>query len=222
MKLRTIRNMAVALFLLHFIFSNYHLAASVKAALNAGPSEVAAYSGEPNLNRDDWHSEKTINGMAAEVAGEAQTPDGPAKVTLSFECTPGKGGTNSVVFVVLGATKLKGFDFDNFEGPDAPASAKPLVTFTVHRTSGADVVVKTTASGSYTVTDQGFAFEVSTAANVREGKVAQLTDAIARGGASISVRVQGFKDPQKTIQVTFSTAGAAEVVSQAMKACSKR
>jgi hypothetical protein len=191
---------------------------SAEAGHVAEPSKPAAHA----LDRDDWHSEKTINGMAAEIAGQAQTPDGPAKVRLSFECTAGKGGTNSVVFVVLGATKLKGFDFDNFEGPDAPASAKPLVTFTVHRTSGADVVVKTTASGSYTVTDEGFAFEVSTAANAREGKVAQLTDAVVRGAASISVRVQGFKDPQKTIQVTFSTNGAAEVVGQAMKACAKR
>jgi len=170
---------------------------------------------------EGWHTEKTISGMAAETAGEAKTPDGPAKVRLSFECTPGKNGTDSVVFIVLGATKLKGFDFDDFEGPDAVARAKALLTFTVQRTKGPDVVVKTNAAGSYTVTEGGFAFEVSTAANTKEGKVTQLTEAIAGGASSISVQVQDFADAAKNIQATFPTAGAAEMLSQTMKACSR-
>lgn len=171
-------------------------------------------------NADDWQVNKTISGMEAIVDGQAHTPDGPAKVRLSFTCTPGKGGTSGVSFVVLGANKLTGFDFDDFEGPDAPASGKPLVTFVAHK-NGGDVVVQTACSGSYTVTDGGFSFDAYNAANAR-GKVTELSDALIAGATSISVRVQGLKNPQKTIEATFQATGAAEAVRQAMKACGKR
>jgi hypothetical protein len=216
---RSMRYLSLGVALLPFTVSGYSfrtLAVTPGVASSAGLS--AQSSGTPSS--EAWHSEKTLNGTAAEVAGEAQTPDGPAKVTLSFECTPGKGGTSVADFVVLGATKLKGFDFDDFEGPDAPAKSKPLVTFTVHPASGSDVVVNTAVSGSYTVTDGGFAFEAYTKAN-EPGKVTQLTDAIAAGGLSISVLVQSFNHADKSIQATFSTKGAAGIVRDAMKSCGK-
>jgi hypothetical protein len=171
-------------------------------------------------NMDDWHASKTISGMEAVVDGQAQTPDGPAKVQLSFTCTPGRGGTSGVSFVVLGATKLTGFDFDDFEGPDAPAAEKPLVTFTVHK-AGGDVVVHTACSGSFTVSGGGFSFDTYNMTNTR-GKVTELSDALIAGATSISVRVQGLKNPQKTIEATFQASGAAEALRQVMKACAKR
>jgi hypothetical protein len=212
--------LSFALSLFFCIVSTEGPVTSVRTDGVAEPARTAAHDNGTAGSGEDWHSQKTLNGMAAEVAGEAQTPDGPAKVTLSFECTPGKGGTSVVDFVVLGATKLTGFDFDDFEGPDAPAKNKPLVTFTVQPVKGNEVIVTTVVSGSYTVTDQGFAFEAYNMAN-EPGKVTQLSDAIAAGASSISVRVQGFKHSEKTLQATFSTNGAAEIVKQAMKACGK-
>jgi hypothetical protein len=168
----------------------------------------------------DWQIKKQQNGTVAEVAADAQTPDGTAKTTISFQCSPGKGGTSTITFVVLGAFRMKGFDFDDFEGPDAPAQRHSQVTITAHRPSG-DLVIKTACTGYYTVSDEGFAFEITTMANVR-GKVTQMSDAMIQGATGISVRVQGLKHPQKVIQANFPATGAAAALSQVMQGCGKR
>src|SRR5260370_6100492 len=168
---------------------------------------------------DDWQIKKEQNRTSAEVSADGQTPDGTAKTTLSFQCTPGKGGTSTITFTVLGAFKMKGFDFDDFEGPDAPAQRHAHVTITAHRPAG-DLVIKTACTGYYTVSDEGFAFEISTMANVR-GKVTQFSDALIHGATGISVRVQGLKHPQKIIETNFPAAGAAAALTQVMQRCGK-
>ncbi len=168
----------------------------------------------------DWQVKKEQNGMAAEVAADGQTPDGTAKTTLSFQCSPGKGGTSTITFIVLGAFKMKGFDFDDFEGPDAPAQRHAQVTLTTHRLAG-DLVIKTPCTGYYTVSDEGFAFEITTMASVR-GKVTQLSDALIQGATGISIRIKGLKHPEKIIEANFPATGAAAALTQVMQGCGSR
>ena len=193
------------------------------AAFGAGEragSEGSQGYASAHKSTDDWQLKKEQNGMAAEVAAEARTPDGPAKSTLSFQCSPGKGGTSTITFIVLGAVKMNGFDFDEFEGPDAPAQRRSLVTITAHRPAR-NLVIRTACSGYYTVSDEGFAFEVTTMANV-SGKVNQLADALIHDAGGISVRVHGLKHPQKVIEADFPTGGSAAVLGEVMRGCGRR
>jgi hypothetical protein len=185
---------------------------------NAKPSHAL---GVPASARavEDWQVKTLANGSAAEVAVDAQTPDGPAKSTLSFQCSPGKGGTSTITFIVLGAAKMKGFDFDEFEGPDAPAQRRALVTLTAHRPAG-DLVIRTACTGYFTVSDEGFAFEVTIMANVR-GKVTRLSDALIHGATGISIHIRGLKHPEKNIEATFPATGAAAALTQVMRGCGK-
>jgi len=191
------------------------------AALESPRSGQAHYyAGAVSTSRDDWQLKKEQNRTAAEVAAEARTPDGPAKSTLSFHCSPGKGGASTITFIVLGAVKMEGFDFDEFEGPDAPAQRRSLVTITAHR-PGRNLVIKTSCTGYYTVSDEAFAFEITTMANVY-GKVNQLSDALIHGATGISVRVRGLKHAQKVIEADFPTSGAAAVLGEVMRGCGRR
>ena len=175
---------------------------------------------ETTPSADDWQVRKQQYNTTAEVAADGQTPDGAAKTTLSFQCTSGKGGASTITFIVLGAFKMKGFDFDDFEGPDAPAQRHAQVTITAHRPGG-DLVIRTACTGYYTVSDEGFAFEITTMANVR-GKVTQLSDALINGATGISIHIKGLKHPEKIIEATFPTAGAPAALTQVMQACGNR
>ena len=170
---------------------------------------------------DDWQVKPVQNGMTAMIQGEAKTPDGPAKVSLSFTCVPGKDGTTSIEFIVQNANNMRGFPFDAFEGPDAPAANLSLITFTAHRASG-DLVVKSGCSGFYggqDVPDDAFTFEIASVLKDRQRSVKQLSDALIQGATSISIKITGYKQPGKLVEASFSTAGAAAAVGQVMKGC---
>ena len=182
---------------------------------------------EPELSSgDDWQVKPLRNGTSvygtsASVDGQARTPDGPAKVSLSFTCVPGKDGTTGIDFIVQGSNSMKGFPFDAFEGPDAPAASLSLITFTAHRPSG-DLIVKTGCSGSYGgsgVPDDAFTFEIASVLKARKRSVAQLSNALIQGATSISIKIMGYKQQNKTVEAEFSTAGAAAAVAEVMKSC---
>ena len=183
------------------------------------PDRSPNYAGR-HKPADGWQIKKQDNGVVAEAAAEAKTPDGPARSTLSFQCTSGKGGASTIEFTVAGAVAMKGFDFDEFEGPDAPAQRHALVTLTAHRPAG-DLVIRTSCTGFYTVSDEGFAFEVTTMANVH-GKVSKLSDALIHGATSISIRIRGLKHAEKTIEATFPADGAPAILGQIMAGCGRR
>ncbi|MGH9759225.1 MAG: hypothetical protein ACREDR_22970 [Blastocatellia bacterium] len=170
---------------------------------------------------DDWQVKPVQSGMTAVVEGQAKTPDGLAKASLSFSCVPGKDGTTSIEFIVQGANNMKGFPFDAFEGPDAPAANLSLIAFTAHRAAG-DLIVKSGCSGFYGgagVPDDAFTFEVASVLKARQRSVKQLSDALIQGATSISIKITGYKQPGKIVEATFSTSGAAAAVGQVMKAC---
>ena len=207
------------------LFCSFQLGAGLS---RAGASKVSEPVGSdrppgfagPYKSANAWQIKNQDNGVVAEAAAEAKTPDGPARSTLSFQCTSGKGGASTIEFTVAGAVAMKGFDFDEFEGPDAPAQRHALVTLTAHRRAG-DLVIRTSCTGFYTVSDEGFAFEVTTMANVH-GKVSQLSDALIHGATSISIRIRGLKHAEKTIEATFPADGAPAILGQIMAGCGKR
>ncbi|HEY6333578.1 MAG TPA: hypothetical protein VI756_29930 [Blastocatellia bacterium] len=189
-------------------------------ASNAPGGRVLSGGDREANSSDDWQVKKDQSGMGAVVEGQAQTPDGPARATLVFHCTPGKRGTTSVQFIVDGAAKMKGFPFDAFEGPDAPAAKFALITFTVHRPAG-DLRVKSSCSASYGgmgVPDDSFTFEIDAVLKGRKRAVTQLSDALIAGATSFSINIAAYKG-QGSIDATFSTGGASAAVSQAMKDC---
>ena len=181
----------------------------------AGSAETKA------ANQSDWQVKKIQNGMAAVVVGQAQTPDGPAKATLSFYCVPGKGGTTGLEFIVMGAANMNGFPFNSFEGPDAPAAPLPLIVITAHRASG-DLVVKTGCSGFYggaDVPDDAFTFEIASVTRARQRGISQISEALIQGATSLSIKVIGYKQPKKSVDITVQAAGAATAIGEVMKAC---
>src|SRR5262249_53575708 len=61
------------------------------------------------------------------LEGKLQAPGGTRTVRLPFVCkTDSDGGAVSVELWVPQAFKLKDFDYDNFEGPDAAARERAL------------------------------------------------------------------------------------------------
>ena len=99
------------------------------------------------------------------TAASGDTPDGPATTTLTLACRPegGKGG----IFVSYGlrdAHKMKSFDLIYFQGPDAPAQHKRLVTLSI-QTKRAKSIFKRRASGEYSNMDNSddFQFEMGRA-----------------------------------------------------------
>src|SRR5262245_923319 len=92
------------------------------------------------------------------VSTQAATPDGNRPAQMEFQYTTGRGGGLELKLSLPDATSLKGFNFDDFEGPDAPSGNHKLGELRAQSAAGA-AVFQTTVSGSY-ATDTEFVFAV--------------------------------------------------------------
>ena len=98
----------------------------------------------------DWkYAVKPNDLRSATTTATGTSPDGPIKTTLNVEYSPGKEGVLTLDFIVAGAEKMKGFGFEEFEGPDAPAAKRKLTSFTVEKAGGKPLAVQVKVAGWY-------------------------------------------------------------------------
>lgn len=136
--------------------------------------------------------------------------DGPGGFEIGFFCdttyTPSERGALGFNLRVNAVSKLKNFSFVDFEGPDAPAQAKKLLTARVIRKGGPPLVLPMRASGSFVDTD-AFAFSVAEVTRVASSEPKTLLKALAAADAeSLQITVTDFRNPKSTLVFTIPVA----------------
>ncbi len=136
--------------------------------------------------------------------GQLTTPGGVRSVSLRLLCDPdADGGAISVELWVPQANKLKDFDYDDFEGPDAAAGDRDLSRLSLAG-DGAKTEIAHAAAGWYSGEDPDtFVFGLSQLSH-RKGKIATLLQAVDPKHTQL-VWVQGaFDDPKRQLRAVFA------------------
>ena len=138
--------------------------------------------------------------------------------TLHVACSPDpNGGALSIELNVPEAYKLKDFDYDDFEGPDAAASTQTLSALTWHAASAADTSITSTAAGWYL--DDTFNFGINQLSHQRR-EPARLLNAIRDEAGQLTWTQTGFDNPKHQLIARFDfNAAAAQQLHQSVAEC---
>ncbi|HET7843188.1 MAG TPA: hypothetical protein VFL14_03495, partial [Xanthomonadales bacterium] len=128
--------------------------------------------------QDAWTASVNEHGLRrAQAEGRAKLGEAEVPATLALTCTTGKGGAVTWTLAVQQKDALVGFDFDAFEGPDAPVGDRALARLELE-----GGVLRTgfdTRVNGYLADSTTFAFEFSAPANSasQAGLLAEAVDA---------------------------------------------
>jgi hypothetical protein len=124
-------------------------------------------------------------------------------VSLRVLCDPDPhGGAISIELWVPQAYTLKDFDYEDFEGPDAPAAERALSRVTLAGATGSTEITRA-AAGWFSGEDPAtFVFGLNQPSG-RRGDVAKLLGAIDVHRTGLTWVQTGFDDPQRELRATF-------------------
>lgn len=164
-----------------------------------------------------WTASVNENGLRrAQAVGSARLGAAEVPATLELTCTTGKGGAVTWTLKLAQKDTLVGFDFDAFEGPDAPAGARALARLALD-----GGVLRTgfdTRVNGYLADVDTFAFAFSAPANAasQAGLLAEAVDATTQ---AIRWTVRAPDDSGRAIEATIPAAGAAPALRETMMGC---
>src|SRR5262249_19685725 len=144
------------------------------------------------------------------LEGHLEGAGSPRAVNLRLLCDPDPhGGAISIELWVPQAFKLKDFDYDDFEGPDAAAGEKALPRL---RLGGDSRTTEITypAAGWYSGEEQNtdtFVFGLSQRSH-QKGKIATFLEAVDAKRTQLVWVQTGFDDPKRQLRATFALDGA--------------
>ena len=142
-------------------------------------------------------------------------------VRLQFDATQDNKNGDGVLaleFTVSPMSSIKDFDFDYFEGPDAPVGGQKLMRVTV--TNGGRPFIHTlilTGFLSSEYLDDGFVFEASNLTRDKQGQVRKVLDQVLQGAESLEVAVIDGKDHAIVLSATFPLTGSKPAIEALLK-----
>lgn len=101
---------------------------------------------------------------------------------------------------------IKTFDFDDFEGPDAPAGKRQLLMATIVRPNGAQEHITASPSGSYSPRES-FAFEVSDFFYRKGTPARRVLEALRSDATSLTITIADYQRSTTRIELTIPVAG---------------
>lgn len=134
--------------------------------------------------------------------GTVENAGASRKAHLRVLCEPSAKGALSLELWVPKAFKLKDFDYDDFEGPDAAASSRALSH--VEIAGHADTSVEQAGAGWWAGGDPDtFVFAVSQLSKAKSAIAAMLA-ALADGDTQILWTQRGYDDPKRELRASFA------------------
>jgi hypothetical protein len=140
--------------------------------------------------------------------------------TLHIACSPDKdGGALSIELVVPEANTRKDFDYDDFEGPDAAASAKALSHLVWTTAAGATEITRTAAGWYAPEPPESFIFGITQMSHRREPP-AKLLAAVGGDAGRLVWTQTGFGQATRKLVATFELdAASAARMREAVSGC---
>ena len=158
--------------------------------------------------------------LTAAVTTAGKTPTGKAQTILQLQCRADSNEIAAINYIVLNASKIKSFNFSDFEGPDAPVKLKKLIEFRAVSPSGS-LTFRDSAAGYYNFAGETLGFYFTTYPNTQRDNVARLARMIAKGSTKVTVTVHGYRNNRKTIETTFPAMDAASDAAKTFGGCRK-
>ena len=155
----------------------------------------------------------------AVVMANSKTPNGEAQAIFWLQCLANPNYVVSIDFIVRDTSKITGFNFDDFEGPDAPAQRKKLVEFRAVSPQS-NLSFRASVAGGYGGAGEPDAFFFTPDATNRDKDI-QLARMIAKGSTKVTVVVHDYRNNQKTIEATFPAIDASSDVAKMLNGCRK-
>ena len=128
--------------------------------------------------------------------------------TLQVECSVHAGGALFVELMATEANTRKDFDYDNFDGPDAPASAKAL-SHMAWKTAASNIEITHAADGFYSLSPpESFGF-VFSELDYQHGAASTLLAGIGVEAGVLTWTQTGFDSPKHHLVARFELDAAA-------------
>ena len=144
----------------------------------------------------------------------------PCASRLKFICTQDQKGTTGYLtmeFTIAPYSKIAGFDFEFFEGPDASVGGKKLLSITLAK-AGKQIRFQESLGGWVSAeVEDGFVFGVGTPTKNRNGSMRKVINQITGGAETIEVAVTDCKNSSKIVSVIFPVANGRESFKSLLK-----
>ncbi len=144
----------------------------------------------------------------------------PCTSRLKFMCTQDqKGATGylSMELTIAPYSKIAGFDFEFFEGPDAPVGGKKLLSITLAK-AGKQIRFQESLGGWVSAeVEDGFVFGAGTPTKNRNGSMRKIINQMIGGTETIEVAVTDGKKPSRVVSVIFPVANGRECFNALLK-----
>jgi hypothetical protein len=175
---------------------------------------TVAFLASPQLLRAQSHWTYSVNnhGLKEMHIDQRATILGRSCITrLKFICTHdskdgGASGALSMELTIAPATEIKEFNFDFFEGPDAPVGKQELMKIVLIRGATRTEFRVPVGGWASAEGEDGFSFGTSSLTRDKTGHVRKILNGILSGAESIQVSVIDGIDPTKVISASFPTA----------------
>lgn len=166
-----------------------------------------------------WQMKINNRVRTAVVMTNGKTPNGDAQTILWLQCPTGLNPVVSINYIVRDSNNITDFDFDSFEGPDAPAKEKNLVEIQAVSPHG-NLSFRILAGGYYGGAGEPDAFVFGTS-TTKQDKIMQLAQMIANGSTEVTFIVHDYLDYSKTIETKFPVIDPSSDVAKILNGCRK-
>jgi hypothetical protein len=186
-------------------------------------SQNKANNSETNSTEDWAVIVNNEYGQYAKVLAVGKTPDGEAFTSLTLHCPTKKDKENPVIsfeYSVNNPDKIPSFNFDYFEGPNAPVLERKLVEIQANSPRG-NLYWNFVAAGWYGGFAEVIAFVFSPSTSNKPDKTAQFVRMIAEGSTEVTITVHDYQDNQKVIKTTFPAIDPSSNVARVLNGCRK-
>jgi len=157
-----------------------------------------------------WEASRSGSGRFLTYSGVASVLGKATPVTVKFFCdttyTANEKGALGFDLTLGHVAALAPFDFDDFEGPDAPAVAKELLVLTITRKGKAPLSFKQAPSGSYPE-EGSFTFEGSDVTHKAVSTPKSILRALGDDADELRFTITDYRNAKMKIELTIPVAG---------------
>lgn len=169
------------------------------------------------VSAEEWQYEKSNNSIQqATVSASGRGPSDTVAARFYLFCSPGKGAGLFLEGEVLNADSIKGFNFADFEGPDAPFGQDRLATLTL-RSAERSVTVRSAGAGWYSETNQ-FKFSIGLD-HLPASEKAQVHEMLRSTIQAIELTLHERKHPQTKLAIIAEGQWKSDAVGRVVATC---
>jgi len=167
----------------------------------------------------EWRYGRDANGIQqATVEASGRGPGTTVGANFRLFCSPGKRGGLFLEGEVSDADSITGFNFADFEGPDAPFGEKSLAILTLRSANGS-LTVRSSGAGWYSEANR-FKFGVGLD-HLSAGDKAKVRKALRGDMRAVELSVHELKNPQTILTISAEGQWQSDAVSRVVAACGR-